>query len=802
MKITILNRLFIVIVFLASLLTSCYMGQKKGDYPIGPVPFTSVKLNDQFWAPKIRLNQEVTIPIAIEQSTLSGRIRNFEIAGGLASGSFCSEYPFDDSDIYKIIEAASFSLQSNPDPKLEAVLDTLIYKIGLAQEDDGYLFTNRTIDSTHMHPWVGKKRWETDSILSHELYNLGHLYEAAAAHYQATGKRSLLDIAIKSANLVDHDFGPGKLSYYPGHQVIEMGLVKIYRITQDKRYLDLAKFFLDCRGPNGEEYNQAHKKVIDQREGVGHSVRATYMYSGMADVAALYNDESYLTAIRAIWEDIVYRKIYVTGGIGASGGNEGFSEPYHLPNMSAYCETCASIGEIFWNQRMFLKDGDAKYYDVLEKTLYNAMLSGVSLQGDRFFYPNPLESAGQYARSKWFGCACCPPNVARLLPSLPGYFYATTKDELYINLFAENSAQINIGGSTVLVSQRTEFPQNGKIEIGIDPEKSKRFSVKIRIPGWAREEAIPGNLYSYLQPLHTQYSIHINGKAVNAELDKGYAVLQKEWEKGDVISLEFPMDVRIVTADKRIKADKDKIAIQRGPFMYCAEWPDNFDQHVLNLKFSPEAAYTVVHDTMLNGVDLIRTKAVSVKRTVGGKFEYVTDLDAVLIPYYSWANRGAGEMMVWLPTNDSCVKPLPAPTIAFLSKKSSSLESTRILFALSDQYEPENSMDHTYPYLHWWPKNNSLEWVQYDFEKPEKISSSSVYWYDDGPFGGCRIPDNWELLYKKGNAWLPVEILYPYKVTKDSWNKIEFKPLLTNGLRLMVKQNKDFSSGIHEWSVE
>jgi DUF1680 family protein len=501
MKTTFLNPLCVLIIVSAVLLNACSTAPKTADYPIEPVPFTSVKFTDHFWAPKIKINQEVTIPIAIEQSTISGRIKNFEIAGGLTEGDkFCSQYPFDDSDIYKIIEAASFSLQSNPDPKLEAVLDTLIFKIGKAQEDDGYLYTIRTIQGDDSHDWIGKK-WEKENILSHELYNLGHLYEAAAAHYQATGKKSLLNIALKSADLIDSVYGWGKREDYPGHQVIEMGLVKLYRISGEKKYLALAKFFLDVRGPSGNEYNQAYKKVIDQREAVGHSVRATYMYSGMADIAALYNDDSYLNAIRAIWEDIVYRKIYVTGGIGASGGNEGFAAAYELPNMTAYCETCASVGEVFWYYRMFLKDGDAKYYNILERVLYNAFISGVSLSGDRFFYPNALASEGQYERSKWFGCACCPPNVARLLPSLPGYVYAKTKDEVYVNLFVANTADFKMDGTKLNIIQITDFPKDGKIDITINPEKDKKFSLKIRIPGWAEEEAIPGGLYRFSSSL-------------------------------------------------------------------------------------------------------------------------------------------------------------------------------------------------------------------------------------------------------------------------------------------------------------
>ena len=454
-------------------------------YSINPVPFTSVKVTDNFWAPRIKTNHDVTIPIAIQKCRETGRIKNFQIAAKLEKGAFCSKYPFDDSDVYKIIEGASYSLQTFPDTKLSLTLDTLIYYISLAQEPDGYLYTNRTIDSMHMHEWVGKKRWEKDPELSHELYNMGHLYEAAVAHFQATGKRTLLNVAIKNADLVYKDFVMGGLKYYPGHQVIEMGLVKLYRITNDKRYLILAKYFLDIR-KGGDEYNQAHKPVIEQDKIVGHAVRATYMYSGMADVAALTGDKAYNNAILKIWNDLLETKFYITGGIGSGGDNEGFGESYYLPNMTAYCETCASIGNVLWNYRMFLLTGESKYYDVLERTLYNALLSGVSLSGDRFFYPNPLESHGQHERSPWFGCACCPSNICRFLPSIPGFIYSTDNRSVFVNLYVQNEAEIDLAGSKTMISQKTGYPWNGKIEISVTPVPKSVFGITFRIPGWAR----------------------------------------------------------------------------------------------------------------------------------------------------------------------------------------------------------------------------------------------------------------------------------------------------------------------------
>jgi DUF1680 family protein len=663
---------FLIIIVNAFLFSGCAKNKTSVDYPIQPVPFTSVKLTDNFWAPRIKKNATITIPIAFSYCESTGRVRNFEIAGGLDTGRFVGLYPFDDSDVFKIIEGASFSLQTYPDPKLDAYMDTLIYKIGLAQEDDGYLYTNRTIAEMHggkgLHEWASPNRWELDSVLSHELYNLGHLYEAAVAHYQATGKRTLLDIALKSAELVNKDFGWDRVKVYPGHQVIEMGLVKLYRVTGEKKYLDLARFFLDLRG-NGSSYNQAHKKAIDQTEAVGHSVRATYMYSGMADIAAIEKDEAYLNAITKIWEDLVYRKIYITGGIGATGGNEGFADPYFLPNMSAYCETCASIGDIFTNHRLFLLHGEAKYIDILEKTLYNSMLSGVSLSGDRFFYPNPLESNGQHNRQAWFGCACCPSNVARFVPAIPGYIYAVTDVDLFVNLFISNDAEFMVGNRKVRISQKADFPWDGKVEISVFPETDGKFSVKIRIPGWAVNEAIPGGLYKFEDQSDESFSIKVNGKSAKIEIENGYTEIERKWEKGDRVEIDFPMPVRKVVADERIKDDIGKIAIQRGPVIYCAEWPDNNTGNVLNLVINKEAPLTTEFiPSLLEGTQIIKTTGSQTKKTLDGTVEKLPEEPVTLIPYALWNNRGPGQMMVWLPFRIENAHPLAAPTIAKRSK--------------------------------------------------------------------------------------------------------------------------------------
>ena len=780
--------------------------RKQFDYPIRPVPFTAVTVTDNFWAPRIMKNSAVTIPIAFSYCESSGRVKNFEIAGKLDTGKFQTIYPFDDSDVYKIIEGASYSLQTNRDPKLEAYLDTLIYKIGKAQEPDGYLYTNRTIAEMHggkgLHEWASVKRWEKDSVLSHELYNLGHLYEAAVAHYQATGKRSLLNIALKSADLVNKDFGWDREKVYPGHQVIEMGLVKLYRVTGEKKYLDLAKFFLDVRGPNGNAYNQANKKVVDQTEAEGHAVRATYMYSGMADIAAIENDKAYLDAITKIWDDIVGRKIYITGGIGATGGNEGFAGPYVLPNMSAYCETCASIGDIFLNHRLFLLHGEAKYIDILEKTLYNSMLSGVSLSADRFFYPNPLESNGQHERSKWFGCACCPSNVARFVPAIPGYIYAVSEKGIYVNLFISDKAAIKLGSSTIDISQKADFPWDGKVEITVDPENSCNFSLMIRIPGWARNEAIPGGLYKFTGEGNDSCKISVNGETGKWEVKDGYAVIEKKWRKGDRVSVDFPMPVRKVLADDRISDDNGKVAFQRGPVIYCAEWPDNEDGQVLNLQVDTAGPVTTEFvPSLLGGTQVIRISGFQTRRKTDGSIEKMQREAVTLIPYAFWNNRGPGQMKVWLPLNPEGTRPLPAPTLAFTSRVRAG-KITRQLAAVNDQVVPRDSSDLSAPYYHWWPEKDKWEWIEYDFVRPATISESSVYWFDDRPWGGCRIPDGWELLYLSGNVWKPVTAISKYTVTRNAWDTLRFKPVSASAVKLKVKLNKDFSSGVYEWIIK
>jgi len=623
------------------------------DYPIRPVPFVDVAFNDRFWKPRLLINQEVTIPIALKQCYLTGRVDNFKKAGGLMAGHFDTEFTFDDTDIYKIIEGMAYSVQTNPNAELEKQMDSLIHYIGLAQEPDGYLFTARTAARPgKMHGWVGQNRWEKAPDLSHELYNSGHLYEAAVAHYQATGKRSLLDIAIKNADLLVRDFLTGGLRYEPGHQIVEMGLAKMYRATGKKEYLELAKYFLDLKGSGVRgDYAQSHKPVTEQDEAVGHAVRAVYMYSGMADVAALTGNRAYLAAIDRIWDNVVQKKYYVTGGIGARAHGEAFGDSYELPNLSAYCETCAAIGNVYWNHRQFLMHGQAKYYDVIERTLYNGLLSGVSLSGDRFFYPNPLASDGQHARSEWFGCACCPSNICRFIPSIPGYAYAQKGDQVYVNLFVESETTIDLPKNRVHIAQKSNYPWEGSVLIGVDPEKSAKFDVLVRIPGWAMGRPVPSDLYTYTyaRPGRTPVEIKVNGKTAEYSIKaNGYAVLSRRWKQGDRIEIDLPMEAKRIVANEKVAENRGKVALERGPIVYCLEWPDNSgkvsdavlpDDAVVESLFLPDE---------LNGIVRLEMEGKSLSRDENGTVsEMPKKLTAV--PYYAWANRGSGEMTVWIP---------------------------------------------------------------------------------------------------------------------------------------------------------
>ena len=785
----------------------------KSGYPITPVPFTSVKVTPgTFWGQRLEASRNVTIPLAFSKCESEGRYTNFSNAAEhLKDPSKVFKvdgvmgYSFDDTDPYKTIEGASYLLQTYPDKKLEAYVDSVIAVIASAQEPDGYLYTARTQNPEHPHGWAGPKRWSKVEDLSHEFYNLGHLCEAAVAHYYATGKKSLLNVCMKFADCVCREVGdkPGQACVVPGHQIAEMGLAKLYIATGDKKYLDQAKFFLDKRGYTTikTEYSQSHIPVLQQDEAVGHAVRAGYMYAGMADVAALTGDKSYIDAIDRIWDNIITKKYYITGGVGATSSGEAFGKNYELPNMSAYCETCAAIAQVYLNYRLFLLHGESKYYDALERTLYNGVISGISIDGGRFFYPNPLQSMGQHQRQAWFGCACCPSNAARFIPSLPQYIYAVKDNSFYVNLFAGNETTVKVGGKNVTFVQKTNYPWDGDIEMTMK-KASGQFALNIRIPGWVRGQVVPSDLYNYVDGKHLGYSVTLNGQKVDSELRDGYFVIDRKWKAGDKVNVHFDMEPRLVKANGRVTQDKGRAEIERGPLVYCAEWPDN-DCDVLSVLLNQEPQYTL-GEKVIEGttVKTITTDAQTLNFDERGRLN-TKDERLVLIPYYAWAHRGNGNMTVWMPIDLNATTPALPPSLASESKVSASQRRLPALSAINDRLVPSDGDDRSVPYTHWWPKNNSTEWLQYDFKQAATISTSTVYWFDDGPWGGCRVPKEWKIYYKDNSGqWQEVKNPSGYGTVKGAPNVVNFDAVTTSAVKLEIVQPEQHSCGVFEWSVK
>ena len=655
-------------------------------YPFSQVPFTSVKIaHDSFWGNRLQAAREVTIPLAFSKCETEHRYKNFEMAAytlqhpehkGLETKEWNVSkfmgFSFDDTDVYKTIEGASYILQTYPDKKLKAYIDSVLDVVAAAQEPDGYLYTARTINPKHPHGWSGDKRWVKDEELSHELYNLGHMVDAACAHYQATGSTKFLDIAKRYADCVVREVGPkdGQAKVVPGHQIAEMALARLYTLTGEKKYLDEAKYLLDYRGKTKirNPYSQSHEPILKQSEAVGHAVRAGYMYAGIADVAALTQDSDYIKTIDRIWDNIVSKKYYITGGVGARHAGEAFGSNYELPNMTAYNETCAAISMVYLFERMFLLHGDSKYIDCLERTLYNGVISGMSMDGGRFFYPNPLSSDGKYAfnadnnttRQPWFGCACCPSNLCRFIPSVPGYLYGVKDNNIFVNLFAANVSTIKVNGKDVILEETTEYPWDGDIKITVKKSNAKNANLLIRIPGWARNQVVPSDLYQFADKETHSYSVTVNGKTVEADLsaNKGYLPV-KNIRKGDVVRIHFDMPVRTVIANQKVADDKSKVAVERGPLVYCAEAADNNGEPVLRAVMGKKPTFNVVDNYSIQNTETKNAQAFTVKafKTEGQILNDSADgislknCTLTLIPYYAWNHRGANQMNVWFYQN-------------------------------------------------------------------------------------------------------------------------------------------------------
>jgi DUF1680 family protein len=621
-------------------------------YPIQSVNINHVKLTDNFWLPMIKKVQKYTIPFALNKCEDEGRMDNFLIAGGKMKGETRGQMPFDDTDLYKIIEGASNTLISKPDTNLESLLDTLIAIIQTGQETDGYITTWRTINPAKPPaPWVkvkDGKRWESLGA-SHELYNAGHLYEAASTHYIATGKRNFLDIALKNADLIVNTFGneKGKIHNVPGHQIIETGLIKLYQVTGNQAYLNLSKYFLDHRGhPSRSEhygpYSQDHIPVTEQNEVVGHAVRAVYMYAAMTDIATIMKDTTYKKAVHILWENMVSKKTYLTGGIGSRHDGEAFGENYELPNLTAYNETCAAIGSVYWNHRLHKMTGHAIYYDLIERTLYNGLISGLSLDAKQFFYPNALESDGKYtfnrgacSRQSWFDCSCCPTNLIRFLPAVPGLIYTTSADTIFVNLFVSNKAAIQLNQKNVTLTQTTDYPWKGDVKIDIKEVSHPDFVLKVRLPLWLQGQVMDGQLYQYTSKKTLLPELKMNGKKYPYVVTNGYMQIIKKWNKNDQLHISLPMEVNTVVSNDLVTENRGKVALEYGPLVYALEESDNkngFDELQLS---ENEKLKVVFNKNLLGGINTISNKKIKA------------------IPYYAWSNRGVGKMKVWLEYNTS-----------------------------------------------------------------------------------------------------------------------------------------------------
>lgn len=782
-----------------------------------PVPFTAVRLSAGFWAERIETNRTRTIPVALDRCEQSGRLRNFERAAAVLRGEPPDDrsapgYPFDDTDIYKVLEGAAYALAVQPDAELEARLDEIVRIVASAQEADGYLYTTRTINPASPHGWAGTERWQLETHLSHELYNVGHLIESAVAHHEATGKRGLLDVAVRAARLLTSTFGSGKRSIWPGHQIAEMALVRLYRLTGDRTLLELASYFLEERGPDGkpgsgDENNQSHARVVDQTEAVGHAVRATYMYAGMADVAAEQDAAAHVAALRRIWHDVVAHKLYVTGGIGARPIGEAFGVAYELPNLTAYNETCAAIGLVYFCHRMFLLHGEVEAIDVLERALFNGLLAGVGLDGESFFYPNPLESFGEYARSPWFGCACCPGNVARFMASVPGYLCARRGDAVFVNLYAAGRIAIELGdeqgADRAVLVVGTDYPWDGLVRIELGELAAPReLDLRLRIPGWARGEVVPSDLYRFIdEPASgdAALALSVNGAGVALDIVAGYARLRRQWRQGDVVELRLPMRIRRIAAHPNVEADRGRVALQRGPLVYAVEGWDQEGGEALNLVVADAAPLEAAFEAdLLGGMVAIRGPAVALSRSASGELvERQTAFTA--IPYFAWANRGRSEMQVWLARSEADAWVRPAPTLASQSQVTAS--GGDCLLAANDLAPVASSRDERHKRARLAPDSDGQIWIEYTFPRETRVAEVSVYWFEATDWRREGPPAAWRVSYREGASSAAVAARGAYGVQLDAFNRVEFEPVVTCALRLEITAPPAAAVGLLEWQV-
>ena len=726
------------------------------DYPLRAVRFDRVDIQDEFWRPRMDANRDVSLSYCFDR---------------FGDGGF---------SLSKLIEAAAYMLDERPDPELEAYVE---------QRIDGLL--------------AGlEQRIQTPEQSVHVS---GHVLEAAKAYADATGSSRLLEAAVRLADQMDSVYGPGKETYISGHEGLKIGLVALYRATGDDRYWKLAKFFADERGKEdyprtGEyaldrTYAQDHKPVVEQFEAVGHAVRATFLYIAMTDMAALSGDAAYVEAVHRLWEDQTHLKTYLTGGIGSTRFHEKYGDPYELPNLSAWNETCAAYGSAVWCHRLALLDRDARYVDVMERMLYNALLVGVSLRGDRFFYQNPLKSFGDYTRFEWINVPCCPPNVIRMVASIGNYLYATDPSgALYVNLFTSSDARVEVAGVPVRLRQETRYPWEGRVRLVVEPEREVAFPLYVRIPGWARGEVMPGELYRFADADPEQPTLRVDGRELPLDLERGYARIERTWRTGDVVELDLPMPVRRVLAHAAVENDRGRVALQRGPLVYCAEWPDN-GGGALNIVVPDHASFeSEFRPDVLDGVQVIRGDVEAIQEDSRGESAPTAPHRLTAIPYFAWANRGMGEMAVWMAREPGKAWLPPRPPVPIASVRTSGgveksptgyNDQNDDLAAIHDGREPINSADQSHRFFRMRPPVGERAWLEYEFEALARVSSSRVYFFADKRF--CNLPESWRLLYRDGEEWRPVATDGAFRVEQDAWSTVEFEPVVTRALRLEVE---------------
>ena len=793
------------------------------DYPVAPVAFSQVALKDAFWLPRLRIQKNETVPFALRKTERAAE--NLRRCGSYLRGEK-DEMPFThrfvSSDLYKVMEGAAYLLNMEPDPALEAQMDELIDIIGKAQQDDGYLYVAHTCGIAHEGE-MGLKPYSY-VVHSHELYNVGHLYEGAVAYYEATGKRAWLDIAEKSAQHVYKAFFEGDPNYNggvpinqaPGHQEPELALCRLYRATGNEMYLDMAKRFLDIRGvtyrPEGKgtmspSYAQQHAPVAEQDSAVGHAVRAAYQYAAMADVSALTGDDTYHNALEKVWENIVDAKMHITGGLGAIHGIEGFGEDYDLPNLDAYNETCAAIANVFFNHRMTLLHKDAKYFDVAEVSLFNNSLAGVNVEGNKFFYVNPLEADGHQlfnhgsaGRSPWFDCACCPSNIARVVNHVGGYMYAVEDDTVYALLYSGNEVTLSVENTEVTLKQTTEYPYEGAIRIETDLAEPTDFSVKLRIPTWALgEQFVPGKLYSYADKSAATWTLKVNGETVFGSVVKGFVEIARTWSAGDVIELDLPMDVRFSTCDDKVVDNHNRVSVTRGPLVMCAEEADNNGAvqrfYIPELPSSDSCTVARIEDGILEGTPIVSVPAAEL---VNGESR---PAELKFVPYLSWNNRGNATMIVWLPDAQAGAEqqlsrvhfdPAKYGTIT-----ASSCAANGVVDAVKDGRRPASSADDT---IEAWISSgeSEKEWIQMVFDQPQTVERLGLFWVSHGK---VDVPASWRMEYLQDGTWHPFEkyITDVYGISKDRFNTIHPAAELTcEGLRINIEAQAGKAVGLFD----